>query len=108
MSPQNSNMVMVVMVIMISSLVVMSDSVTVDVRECYKVWVDECKFGLLKEICTDPSDRPQSTCCGLIADKKISWDCYNAIIKDLINHYPCKNPGLAPSLAIDMFTDCMG
>ncbi|KAL1551564.1 hypothetical protein AAHA92_19388 [Salvia divinorum] len=107
MNPQNSNMVMVVMAIMISSLVVMSES-AVELEECYKVWGDECKFGLLKEICDDPPHHPRNICCGLIADQKISWDCYYAIVIDLRDHYPCQHPDLAPTLATDMFADCMG
>ena len=64
MSSQNSNMM--VMVIVISSLVVISDSavtnvasnqpiqrldIAVDLKECYKIWREDCKSQQFNEIC---------------------------------------------------------
>ena len=102
MNPQNSVMVMV---IMISSLVVTSDWTKVDVKECYKNWPDDCKFGLLKAICSDPT---WGVCCSFIIQKKISEDCYFGIANDLLNNYPCPNPDEARSVALNMYTNCIG
>ena len=102
MSPQNSVMVMVmVMLIMISSLVVMS----VNLKECYKIWVDECKFGLLKEICNFTNDYPRGICCFLLQDTAY-WECYFAIADDLKNNYPCQYPDVASGRASSVFTHC--
>ena len=106
MSSQNS---VIVMVIMISSLVVMSDYTTVDVKECYKNWPDDCKFGLLKGICGDISfDLPRGVCCSFIANKIISYDCYFGIVNDLKNNYPCPYPDQVFMVARSMYTNCIG
>ncbi|KAG6414090.1 hypothetical protein SASPL_126808 [Salvia splendens] len=90
------------------NLVVMSDSVKVDLKECYKIWDDDCKFGLLKEICNDISDHPQNVCCGFLRNNRMDLDCYFAIVDDLKNNYSCQHPDVATGRASDILTDCQG
>ncbi|KAG6414092.1 hypothetical protein SASPL_126810 [Salvia splendens] len=80
----------------------------VDLKECYKIWDDDCKFGLLKEICNDISDHPQNVCCGFLRNNRMDLDCYFAIVDDLKNNYSCQHPDVATGRASDILTDCQG
>ncbi|KAL1551571.1 hypothetical protein AAHA92_19395 [Salvia divinorum] len=81
-------------------------NITVDLKECYKVWRDDCKSTLLDAICNELR-YAQDICCDLIASETISGDCYFAIADDLRKHYPCKTSDLAPSLATDNWQSCL-
>ena len=121
MSPQKSNMVRVI-VIMVSSLVLilMSESavindvsnqpiklsnIIVDLKECYKVWGDDCKSKLYDAICNG-REFHRDICCYPIATEKIKEDCYFSIADDLRTNYPCKTPELALPFAFDNWRSC--
>ncbi|KAG6435528.1 hypothetical protein SASPL_100402 [Salvia splendens] len=81
-------------------------NVTVDLKECYKVWGDDCKSRLHDAICNGRDDH-RNICCYAIVTETLSGDCYYSIADDLRKNYPCNTPALALSLAYDNWLSCV-